>query len=82
MSRPKKNKEVTHSEEHNMLMQHTHEQIIKSCNDDELQINILLSINGFLMHIDKCLSIFADTYRKGGNANAKRASQTDDAREV
>lgn len=93
MRRPKKIPERTHKEIHEILVSHSIDTVTKSCDADEMHMNLLISINGFLQHIDKCISELTDLeterevrYKsintKGGNANAKSASRADDAREV
>lgn len=97
MGRPKKNNRTLHDEHVDittMFINH----LARTCSDDETRDAVLASIQAYLQHIDKCLSIMADRdaereerykavehvsiSRKGGNANAKSASRADDAREV
>ena len=93
MGRPKKNTERTHKELHDILVKHSFNTVTSSCDENEMHMNLLISINGFLEHIDKCLSELTDlendrearyksVSQKGGNDNAKSASRADDAREV
>ena len=60
MGRPKKNTERTHKEIHELLMANSFDTITKSCDDNEMHMNLLISINGFLQHIDKCISELTD----------------------
>ena len=93
MGRPKKNTERTHRELHEILTASSFDTITKSCDADEMHMNLVISINGFLQHIDKCLSQLTDleherearynsVTKKGGKANVESASRADDAREV
>lgn len=92
MGRPKK---ITGEEINNHIgiANESMKSILGSCDDQEMNTNLLISINGYLMHIDRCISKLTDLeierearYKsittKGGNANAKSASRADDAREV
>ena len=97
MGRPKKNNTQLYDEHLDitkMFIRH----ISQTCSDDETRDAVIASIQAYLQHIDKCLSIIADRDaereerykalehvtigKKGGNANAKSASRADDAREV
>ena len=92
MGRPKKNNRTLH-DEHVDITKTFINHIARTCSDDETRDAVLASIQAYLQHIDKCLSIIADRdaereerfksiTKKGGNANAKSASRADDAREV
>lgn len=96
MSRPKKNKTLI--EEHMDITNMMYNHIASTCSDDETRDAVLASIQAYLQHIDKCLSIMVDRDaerearykeleqitigKKGGHANDKSASRADDAREV
>lgn len=98
MGRPKKNTERTLLDEHVTITKLFVQQIARTCSDDEARDAVLASIQSYLQHIDKCLSIMADRDaereerykeleqitigKKGGKANVKSAGRADDAREV
>ena len=98
MGRPKKNTNRTLSDEHITITKLFVRQLANTCSDDETRDAVLASIQAYLQHIDKCLSIMADRDaereerykeleqktigKKGGKANDKSASRADDAREV
>lgn len=97
MGRPKKMNRTLH-DEHVDITKMFINHISRTCSDDETRDAVLASIQSYIQHIDKCLSIMADRDaereerykeleqitigKKGGNANAKSASRADDAREV
>lgn len=97
MGRPKKMNRTLH-DEHVDLTKMFINHILRTCSDDETRDAVLVSMQAYLQHIDKCLSIMADRdaereerykavehatiKRKGGRANAESASRADDAREV
>lgn len=102
MARPKKTKEradkPTHLEIHEGIRICSREMYDKTCNDEEENHALLVAINGWLNHIDECLSELTDRDaererryksidhltigKKGGKANDESASRADDAREV
>lgn len=97
MGRPKKNNTQFY-DEHIDITKLFIRHISSACSDDETRDAVLASIQGFIQHIDKCLSIMADRDaereerykeleqitigKKGGKANVKSAGRADDAREV
>ena len=97
MRRPKKNNSTLYDEHIDITKMHIRH-IVNACSDDETRDAVLASIQAYVQHIDKCLSVMADRDaerearykeleqitigKKGGNANDKSASRADDAREV
>ena len=97
MGRPKKNNRTLH-DEHVDITQTFINHISRTCSDEETRDAVLASMQAYLQHIDKCLSIIADRdaereerykalehvtiNKKGGKANDEGASRADDTREV
>lgn len=72
MARPKKiTEKPSHTEIHEGIRICSREMYDKSCNDEESKHALLVAINGWLNHIDECLSIIVDNQQKGGTTNAK-----------
>ena len=93
MGRPKKKIQGVELSAHVKFTNESVKQVLGSCDDQEMTTNLLISINGYLMHMDRCISKLTDLEtereerynslsQKGGNANAESASRADDAREV
>lgn len=61
---------------HKSLLNVSRERILTSCNDKEFELNFLSSINGFLGHIDCCLSRLVDyKEREVGKKNASDSGE-------
>lgn len=56
----KKDERLTEYQIHKGLLDTGRRRILESCDEKELQLNFLNSINGFLGHIDCCLSRLVD----------------------
>lgn len=76
MARTKKKNEerMTEYQIHKGLLETGRRRIIESCDERELTLNFLNSINGFLGHIDCCLSRLVDY--KEREVNDKNALDT------
>lgn len=68
----KKDEQLTEYQIHKNLLIASSSRISKSCDVEELRLNFLNSINGFLGHIDCCLSRLVDF--KEREVNGKNAS--------
>ena len=56
----KKDERLTEYQIHKGLLDAGRRRVLESCDEKELQLNFLNSINGFLGHIDCCLSRLVD----------------------
>lgn len=75
MARTKKKDEcLTEYQIHKGLLEAGRRRVLESCDEKELQLNFLNSINGFLGHIDCCLSRLVDY--KEREVNEKNAPNT------
>ena len=75
MARTKKKEEhPTEYQIHKKLLLESRRRVLESCDEKELQLNFLNSINGFLGHIDCCLSRLVDY--KEREVNEKNAPNT------
>lgn len=70
----KKDEHMTEYQIHKILLDAGRRSISKSCDEHELQLIFLNSINGFLGHIDCCLSRLVDY--KESEVNEKNAPDT------
>lgn len=70
----KKDERMTEYQIHKGLLEAGRRRVLESCDDKELQLNFLNSINGFLGHIDCCLSRLVDY--KEREVNEKNAPDT------
>lgn len=70
----KKDERLTEYQIHKGLLEAGRRRVVESCDEKELQLNFLNSINGFLGHIDCCLSRLVDY--KESEVNEKNAPNT------